>query len=111
MGHNSSAEELGLRSMAGLCPCLGGTDENAGGDQDAGGIPGQASMRAAGGGGGMGDLAGMLAGAGGLSGLMAMASGGMASGGGMPQPPSANNPAEFAAKAQQAIPAEVHMFR
>eukprot|EP00802_Teleaulax_amphioxeia_P019374 Tamp_19604.p1 GENE.Tamp_19604~~Tamp_19604.p1 ORF type:complete len:391 (-),score=70.30 Tamp_19604:77-1144(-) len=58
----------------------------------------------------MGDLAGMLAGAGGLSGLMAMASGGMASGGGMPQPPSANNPAEFAAKAQQAIPAEVHMF-
>ena len=92
--------------MAGLCPCLpGGTDENAGDNQDGGGIPGQASMRAAGDGGGMGDLVGMLAGAGGLSGLMAMASGGGV------QPPGANNPAEFAAKAQQAIPAEVHMFR
>lgn len=58
-------------------------------------------------GGDMGGMLGAMGGAGALGGLMAMAAGG---GGGMPQAPSANNPAEFNERAAQAIPAEVHMF-
>jgi len=91
------------------CPCLGGGEEEKPQGQagHAGGIPGQASMRAAGDGGSGGGIGGMLAGVGGVAGLMAMAQS-MQGGGGMP--PSPNNPEEFNTKAAQAIPAEVHMF-
>ena len=56
------------------CPCFGGGDEEKPqGQAGHGGIPGQASMRAAGDNGGSGGMADMLAGVGGFAGLMAMA--------------------------------------